>query len=187
MQKFKKNNYLYTSLFCEENIWHLTQSLISQGIEENNINILFLSNEIRKIAIFNQLAANHDEIVVWDYHVILLAKTEGSLKVFDFDTRLPFPTDIDDYLHRSLPDNIHNEYSSQFRLIPASKYIDFFYSDRSHMKNMISESLYPSSPLILSDSQYKMILTDLFNIEKTIKHTSIFKNKGQLINWVAEQ
>jgi protein N-terminal glutamine amidohydrolase len=187
MQKFEKSSFLYTSLFCEENIWHLTNSLISQGISENTLNILFITNSNNKIAFFNQQATAHNQAVIWDYHVILLAKIERTYHILDFDTRLPFPDDFDHYLQHSLPDKIHDEYSSQFRLIPAKVYLSHFNSDRSHMKNVIPDTLFPTYPAIQSNNRNKIKLTDLFNHNKTISNTLIIQDKNQLVSWVTKQ
>ena len=187
MKQFKKSSYIYTSLFCEENIWHFSNSLIDQGIKDKEITILFITNKRNKIAISNQLAADHGETVVWDYHVILLANINHSYYIFDFDSRLPFPCNFKYYLQNSLPDNINNEYSSQFRLIPANKYLNELNSNRNHMKGIISSSLFPPYPEILAKNSNKLYLTDLFDTEKEIQDTRVFQNKDLLINWVAEQ
>jgi len=184
MNYFSKSSYLYTPLFCEENMWHLTNSLITQGIKEKEINILFITNKNKKITIFNQLAATNNKAAVWDYHVILLARIENLHYIFDFDTRLPFPDKPEHYLEHSLPDNIDNEYSAKFRIISANAYLKYFSSDRSHMINIIPDALFPSYPAILSDHDNQIYLTDLFDIKKKINNTRIFQDKRQLIKWI---
>jgi len=88
MDKFKKTDYLYTKLFCEENIWHLANSLIKQGVNTEEINIIFISNNNKQIAIFNQLTAEVNQPAIWDYHVILMINIKQSPYILDFDTRL---------------------------------------------------------------------------------------------------
>lgn len=187
MKQFNRDSHLYTPFFCEENIWHLTRSLISHCINESDLNILFISNKRKKIALSNQLAGAQEKTVVWDYHVVLLANIEKSCLVFDFDTRLPFPDNIEHYFLHTLPDKINDKYASQFRLIPSSAYLKSFHSDRAHMKNMISGTLFPQYPAILSGHIHKMLLTDLFEIDRIINNTHRFKNINQLLSWVAEQ
>jgi len=187
MNKFKKTDYLYTPLFCEENIWHFIKMLIDKGIKEQVIKVVFLTNKNKQIAIFNQQAADQDQAVIWDYHVILMVNIDQSHYVFDFDTRLPFPDSIENYLKNSLPDNINTEYMSHFRIIPANVYLRNFHSDRSHMKNTIPEHDFPNYPAILSNKKNKMHLTDLLDAEKNIDNTLIFRGSRQLINWVEAQ
>ena len=187
MQHFEKSSYLYTSLFCEENIWYLADSLISQGINVTDINILFITNANKEIAFFNQQSTALNKALLWDYHVVLLVKLDNSQYIFDFDTRLPFPSNILYYFHNSLPNNINVPYRSQFRVIPANTYLRQFYSDRNHMKNVIPERLFPSYPAILSADNEKMTLIDLFDIEEKISGTYIFQDMDTLLNWVAEQ
>jgi hypothetical protein len=43
--------------------------------------------------------------VVWDYHVFVIEAAHGRLRrarVWDLDTRLPFPCSLDDYTHAAL-------------------------------------------------------------------------------------
>ena len=174
MKNFNKADYYYTSLFCEENIWHLAQSLINESITESAIHIIFLSNKNQQIALFNQLSAAKEHAVIWDYHVVLVVKMKGSHYLFDFDSRLPFVSHYESYLKHSLPNNINPVYRSQFRIIPAKIYLDNFYSDRSHMDNIIADSNFPDTPCILSDSTTKIDLKDLFDCEKNIANTLIF-------------
>ena len=181
MNQYKKSDYCYTSLFCEENIWHLARSLIDEAIKEEDIHILFLTNKNKQIAIFNQLSAEPKQPVIWDYHVILMVKIEGVHYIFDFDTRLDFITSYEFYIKNSLPDNIISLYQSQFRIIPAKTYLQYFYSDRSHMKGVISESLFPNYPTILSDSDNKIDLKDLLDIEKNIENTLFIHNLKQFL------
>ena len=73
--------------------------------------------------------------ILWDYHVILLL-TDSPARILDFDTTLPFCSDLRIYLEQSFPDEstLLPEYVPSFRLIPAAQYIEHFRSDRSHMK-----------------------------------------------------
>ena len=187
MNKFKKTDCLYTPLFCEENIWHLIKTLINKGINAKAIKVVFITNKHKRIAIFNQQSAEHNQPVIWDYHVILITNIEQSRYIFDFDTRQPFPDDIGNYFQNSFPDNIHSDYISHFRIIPADLYLKKFSSDRNHMKNIIPECNFPHYPVILSNENNAMYLTDLFDIDKKINHTVIFRSSKELINWVETQ
>lgn len=187
MHSFEKTDYLYTTLFCEENIWQLANSLIDKNINEQDIKIIFITNKDNRIAFFNQQAASHDQPVIWDYHVILLAKINNTVQVFDFDSRLPFPCDIKRYLSSSLPGIINKEYMSQFRIIPARLYLTQFYSDRSHMQGVIPDDKFPHYPPICSPNIEHINLYDLFNINKKIHGTLVVETTQQLISWAATQ
>jgi protein N-terminal glutamine amidohydrolase len=187
MNKFIKSNYLYTALFCEENIWHLTQSLIKQGIKSNDIKVVFITNKDKQIAVFNQYAAAENQAVIWDYHVILIVIIAHIPCIFDFDTRLPFVSSYVDYLNNSFADNIDLKYSCLFRIIPAEVYLKHFYSDRSHMKGVISDNDFPKYPAILSNLPTKIELKNLFDYESEIKDTSIIKNTKQLKIWIKQE
>ncbi len=177
MKYYNKSDYGYTSLFCEENILLLIKSLITEGINIDNIRVIFIINESKQIAIFNQLSANIGEPIIWDYHVILAATIDKIETIFDFDSRLPFPCRIEHYLKSSFLENIKPQYISQFRIIAANQYLRYFYSDRSHMAGVISKSKFPQYPTICSSSKFKMYLQDLVDINKPIKDTLILAKK----------
>ena len=173
MNHISKSDYHYTPLFCEENIWHLAKSLIANGTNEDNISIIFLSNFNKQIAVFNQLSVEPGQVAFWDYHVILLLKKSAAHYIFDFDSRLGFVSSYDDYIKNSLPNTIHPQYRSQFRIIQASFYLKCFYSDRSHMQDIIAESQFPNYPAILPNVVNKLKLKDLFDLTQNIDNTSI--------------
>jgi len=171
MNQFNKTDYIYTHLFCEENIWHLAQSLINEGIESKNIQILFLTNRSKQIVIFNQLSAGLDEAVVWDYHVILMAEINHQDYIFDFDSRLEFPCVTTEYFEHSLPADISLEYKSKLRVIPSVVYLQRFESDRSHMQGIIPQSQFPNYPVITSSTDQKIQLYILLDSNKEIEGT----------------
>merc|ERR1712093_131910 len=81
------------SCYCEENVWHLCK----QPALRNSFAV-FISNEGKTVAVFEQKQCQGDEPVIWDYHVICVcpnSECEGSFRVFDLDSRLewgvPFP------------------------------------------------------------------------------------------------
>ena len=146
--------YLYTALFCEENIWQLADSLIKQAVKPSDLTVLFISNPDQQVAIFQQKSAAINEPVIWDYHVVLLRKVNTDFFIYDFDSRSGFKTSAEDYLSLSFLDQdlIKKQYRSQFRLISATSYLQNFSSDRSHMKGIISDDKFPSYPPIETDS-----------------------------------
>ena len=94
---WKRENCIYTSCFCEENIWKLCNKAKNEGKNLDNYYVIFLTNKIKKFPIWSARKINNDnkqDFIVWDYHVILLwlnkINTTKSL-IFDFDTELSFP------------------------------------------------------------------------------------------------
>ena len=79
-------NTIYTSCYCEENIYNLSKSLLLNNIR--NFDVIILSNFNKSVLLFNQssskLKTSHYP-VIWDYHVILSFNNEF---IVDFDTRL---------------------------------------------------------------------------------------------------
>ena len=128
---------LYTRCYCEENIWHLINSLHESKSADTYA--VFISNSNRSVPIWCQSSAKPNQPVIWDYHVICLAKVSNDLLVFDFDTSLSNPTNFSEYITNALrPDIIlPSKYQRLFRVISGIDYLKSFASDRSHMVNIV--------------------------------------------------
>ncbi len=175
-----QSSLTYTRLFCEENIWKLIAFLNDAGQSATHyipIDVLFLINPQRSVAIYQQKAVTEGQLMIWDYHVILSARHESGtsqqpIVIFDFDSRLPFPTPITDYFNATfanwhvLPDTLR----PQIRSIPANEYLQGFDSDRSHMKGLIKDSEYPEYPEIHASTDARLSLTDLYSTEALIQY-----------------
>lgn len=150
MKPFDPSSYLYTPRFCEENIWHLARVLIEQGQDPEGLQVVFLSNRDMQIVMAEQKEAEKGRLILWDYHVVLLADLEDEVYVFDFDTRLEFPCVAEIYFKKSIPAAglIPDQYLPSIRLIPAESYLARFYSDRSHMIGHLPPELFPDWPII---------------------------------------
>lgn len=163
---------VYTSCYCEENVYLLAQALSSQAATDENgpwdLFVVFISNNGKTVALWNQKA--HKDFIIWDYHVILaLCPTTASRRsgtsedtitdaseawVYDFDTRLPVPCRWQDYIRGTFPYALDSEiasllgenFHSLFRVIHAAAYLDHFASDRSHMLEDPSDPVSPYSP-----------------------------------------
>lgn len=159
MFEINRCDYRYTALFCEENIWHLADSLIKQGVKPSNLHIIFLSNADQQVVIFNQKPGHDNEPVIWDYHVVLLRKENNAYYIYDFDTLAEFKITADYYLQHSFPNhlNIKQAYQPQFRLINAETYLSQFSSDRSHMLGTIADNRFPDYPPIEADTLDKAL------------------------------
>lgn len=187
MLKFNRNDYLYTPLFCEENIWHLAQALIKTGIKVNQLTIIFLSNKNKRIALKNQRATELGQTIVWDYHVILMVNIKDQVYILDFDSRLNFPEKIESYLSNSFSPYFSKNHICQFRSIAAQHYLDYFYSDRSHMKGMIKDSDYPAYPAIMPKLEQAMSLSELSDFKNEVKLSQMHSNYLEFKQWAVQQ
>jgi hypothetical protein len=128
--------FLYTSAYCEENVWQLAKSLKDQGkLEGKQAAAVFVSNEGETVAMQQQRSGNGPlGSLVWDYHVVfLLEDDEHKLNVLDLDTTLPFPCPLSEYAQKSFPPAAPRRNQASFRVIPADVFLSTFASDRSHM------------------------------------------------------
>jgi len=177
-KKFHKTDYLYTPLFCEENIWQLIHSVSSGDIAISKLWCLFITNPRHKVLLLNQQAAALNQPIIWDYHVILLADINHQSVIFDFDSRLGFVTPLDKYLTGTFTffnkelHELPEEFIPYIRKIPAQSYLKHFYSDRSHMKNQITASEYPPWPVINKGKTHCTPLRDYLNLKSDLNDNS---------------
>lgn len=125
------HTYSYAPYYCEENIWQLCQN---DDFRDFDRKVVFISNENRTCALWNQRASSSPgEPVLWDYHVILLVKADG-WQVYDLDTVLGAPLSVEQYIDSTFGDeSVPEEFQPQFRVIDANDFAANFSSDRSHM------------------------------------------------------
>jgi hypothetical protein len=169
---FKREHCKYSPLFCEENIWWLAANMMESGINEQDLKVLFFSNPHKSILMLNQRAAEKGNLVLWDYHVVLLVDIDQQVDVFDFDTRLSFPSDLKTYMLNSFPDqaSLLQQYRSWVRTIPVASFIVHFYSDRSHMLNKITISEMPDYPPIKPVAGIHQIdISDYWDMNKPLE------------------
>jgi len=139
-----RHECIYTSCYCEENVFKLGQLIKSRSsLELHDFNVLFISNSGKQVAFWCQKAGQ--ETVVWDYHVIMMHKDISQWNVFDLDTTLNFPEPLSRYFtHTFRPQaNIKQEFLPQFRVVSLVQFLEDFASDRSHMINKEGEYLSP--------------------------------------------
>ncbi|CAF4144877.1 unnamed protein product, partial [Adineta steineri] len=104
----KRDECIYTSCYCEENIWKLCESWKQNDPNHlDNICAVFISNERRQIPIWKQKSEHNDYPVTWDYHVILVDKSVSPTIIYDFDSTLPFPVSAVDYLQSAVRNEIN--------------------------------------------------------------------------------
>ena len=130
--------FLYAACYCEENIWHLCGRPELPGTERK---VIWISSLKGVYPLWCQRAAAHDnEPVWWDYHVILLVRTDV-WQVWDLDTTLELPVAASDYFPRTFRDQ--SQVAPLFRVMDAQYFRDTFSSTRAHMKSGQSGWLAP--------------------------------------------
>lgn len=150
----------YTSCYCEENIYKLTEKIKNA---ENNVEqaestnfpklsdtkVLFLSNSNESFPIWKMTLG---EFVMWDYHVILFDSKNKF--IFDLDSTIPgFPVSAETYFKESLhyPDTFDDKYVQYLRVVDSEFFLRDFASDRSHMKACFDKSPPPKYDCILNE------------------------------------
>nr|CAG4646524.1 EOG090X0C0Q [Macrothrix elegans] len=138
MAVLQKSDCVYTSCYCEENIWHICKIL-----RDRNHSLLgssyavFISNDMEAIPLWRQNAGNPDSdgLVIWDYHVIFVQSQPDGCWVYDLDSRLNFPCKFSEYQEKTFGDDnkLKPCYRRMFRVVPAKDYLEHFASDRRHM------------------------------------------------------
>jgi|LauGreSBDMM110SN_4_FD.fasta_scaffold269166_2 hypothetical protein len=97
--------YMYTSHFCEENIYKLTEQITNskKGSDNFDINVIFISSKKQITPFWNQKLCKNDKPIFWDYHVILLVIDNDNNEkiVYDYDTTLHFPCNAHEYCIKS--------------------------------------------------------------------------------------
>lgn len=85
-----------------------------------------------------QRAADPGRWAGWDYHVVgIVEQSDGRCWVWDLDTRLPFPCELELYLSASFPPPgvVDALYEPRIRLMSARDYVNSLVTDRSHMRD----------------------------------------------------
>jgi hypothetical protein len=108
---------------------------------------VFITNADGTCALRRQRAVPPGEFIVWDYHVILLVKTEDRKRwVLDFDTRLGFVTPADEYIESTFDRTVPPRYRPLFRVVPAVDLLTSFSTDRRHMRRDDGTWIHPPPP-----------------------------------------
>ncbi|KAI8984791.1 N-terminal glutamine amidase-domain-containing protein [Mycotypha africana] len=160
-----KQDLLYTPCYCEENIYMLCREIQRRDYKLfKGCSVIFVSNEFKTVALWQQLAGHGEEhVVIWDYHVFLYYCNEDKSFVYDFDTTLPFPCPAEVYISKTFQPNaaVDKRYRPKFRLLSAEVYLEHFESDRSHMLN--EDGMFVKPP-----PAYPPITKGLHNLNKYI-------------------
>ena len=131
-------NCQYAACYCEENVYKLVENVsLEHPTCLGNTWVVFISNSGRCVPLWNQKAGRKgDGLVVWDYHVILLYRKDDKTRVYDLDTRLPFPAEFPAYSEATLgsEEQLEIKFHRKFRVISGPDYLANLSSDRRHMK-----------------------------------------------------
>ncbi|TVR70347.1 MAG: hypothetical protein EA427_06015 [Spirochaetaceae bacterium] len=145
-----RNNHRYHPFYCEENIYYLCSDLIGS---HHRLQALFISNARRACLFHNQKATPPGRPTVWDYHVVLLDGPSNDVpryRIRDFDTRLSFGIDAEEYLQKTFDRPGSDRFRPRFRLVSAREFLATFSTDRRHMRkdpeNQASPWLQPPPP-----------------------------------------
>ena len=175
-----QDSLLYTAFFCEENIYHLGKTLVAEGFTAADIDIIFLSNANKSIALRQQqLQSDSCDYVVWDYHVILQLRYAQHEWIFDFDSLLDFPTLKEDYFQNTLieKDKLAPELRPYARFIPLADYLHQFCSSRKHMLDNTGLPLanFPAYPPIQASNKHESIdLMQYIDMQAIIANSCVF-------------
>jgi hypothetical protein len=134
----------YQPFYCEENVYHLCHD---PRLADRDPAALFIRGGPDGCLMWHQRSApRRGEPILWDYHVVLLAR--GPWEIWDLDTTLACPIAAASYLLRSFRPKlaIPAAYAPRFRLIGASELAATFASDRSHMRRADGQWSEPPPP-----------------------------------------
>ncbi|XP_048363966.1 protein N-terminal glutamine amidohydrolase [Sphaerodactylus townsendi] len=169
---------VYTSCYCEENVWKLCEYVRSQNqypLEE--FYAVFISNDRRMVPLWKQKSSCGNQPVIWDYHVILLHVSNANQNfIYDLDTALPFPCPFDTYVEEAFKsDNILDAaFRRKVRVVRADLYLKTFASDRSHMKDASGDWLKPPPPYpCIETADFKMNLDDFISMSPDVGSGSV--------------
>ena len=136
----------YTENYCEENIWQLCQH---PDLKEFSKKVLFISNQSKNCIFHFQKPAIGNSPVWWDYHVVLLASQNNQCLIYDLDSTLNLPSELQDYIEKTFGSPLDGNHP-EFKVIDSDNYVTGFCSDRRHMQDPIGTWIFepPHWPLI---------------------------------------
>jgi protein N-terminal glutamine amidohydrolase len=126
------SEHRYAPFYCEENVWWLAQEarFAGQGAE-----VVLVSNAKRTVLVWGQRAArSRGEPIVWDYHVVLAARSAAGVEVWDLDSVVGAPLPAAAWIDTSFDARVPAPLAPRFRIVDASLFVARFASDRRHMR-----------------------------------------------------
>ncbi|KAL8489535.1 hypothetical protein ACS0TY_025445 [Phlomoides rotata] len=146
----------------EENVYLLCEKLRDDGIAKpdgSDLYVVIISNEKKQIPLWHQRASQRaDGVILWDYHVICVQKRkESNLPdlVWDLDSTLPLPSPLATYVAETFRPSfpLFPEFLRVYRIVHAPNFLQFFASDRRHMKE-------PSGDWVAPPPSYEVIVAE---------------------------
>lgn len=133
-----RDDFPYQPYYCEENVWHLASS---DRFEDGRV--VFVSNAERRVALWCQRAsADPEQPILWDYHVLFLARGDDDWIVYDHDTTLGFAVPAREYFAKTFRFDAP-PFGPRFSIVTARDYAETLATDRSHMRNEDGDWLSP--------------------------------------------
>lgn len=137
----------YTAYFCEENVWHLAHDRAGLPGARWVVFVLGADGARQAVALCQQRAGGDAPFVVWDYHVVLLERSDPDRgwEVWDQDSTLGAPVEAGEWIDRTFPRELPG-LAPRFRVIAAEDYLAQLSSDRRHMRSPDGAELRPFPP-----------------------------------------
>ena len=103
---YDRDNAPYCSHFCEENVLMLGQQLIDVCKSDgSSVYAMFISSDDKYTPLWRQRLGQESQggFVAWDYHVVLLIKSENGADdlIYDADSTLPYPCPLLLYINET--------------------------------------------------------------------------------------
>lgn len=180
---YRSDPALYTACYCEENALNLSLKL---DIIDRNAFIAIVSNDLKQCPVWHQRAGRLGRPVLWDYHVLLVARAEDRWAVYDLDSDLPFPCAFETYCSEAFrPDvSLDARFCQRFRVIPIADYAAVFASDRRHMRTADGWNAPPPAypPLRGIGAESDWTLGRLWDVSESDAETEVDPRYGRLMS-----
>lgn len=147
----------YQPYYCEENAWHRVADPV---LAASGAKVLVISNAEKAVPFWQQRAAPRpDDVVMWDYHVVVWALGQ----IWDPDHVPGCPVPVASWLSASFAGlaAAPEPYWPRFRCIDGAYYRAHFASDRRHMRTAEGWQAPPPSWPPIGDGHVLPELLDL--------------------------
>jgi hypothetical protein len=122
--------------YCEENVWIAAAALNLPAL------VVVVTNPSRRVWCRHQRLGTD---VVWDYHVWMTERRDGTWLVSDPDSALA-STPLETYVETTYPSMAPSELQAWFRILTARDFRTTLRTDRRHMRKPDGGWLQPPPP-----------------------------------------
>ncbi|PRP93570.1 hypothetical protein [Enhygromyxa salina] len=136
----------YCPFYCEENIWQLCGDQRERLGSSQDRKVLIISNPARRVAMWGQRSSPDPALpVVWDYHVVMLARGPSGWEAWDLDAVGPVPRPAAQWLEDSFRGTglLPRSFEPRFRVVSCADYRRYLRSDRRHMRDVDGTPIQP--------------------------------------------